>query len=105
MADNGVAGESSSPAGRGRGRSRGSHKPRGGFGKYQRARGYRGRGRPAEFGKRLVLEGEEEAELEEEEQRELAQKYGRRQLGTNADRYAEPEPELDSEGEHVSRVA
>ena len=65
-----MAGESSSPAGRGRGRSRGSHKPRGGFGKYQRARGYRGRGRPAEFGKRLVLQGEEEVELEEEEQRE-----------------------------------
>jgi hypothetical protein len=46
----------------------------------------------------MLLEGEEECELDEEEQKELAQKYGRRQLGTNADRYAEPDPELDSEG-------
>lgn len=44
------------------------------------------------------MEDEEEAELEEEEARELEQKFARRQLGTNADRYAEPEPELDSDG-------
>ncbi|KAI0789237.1 hypothetical protein C8Q75DRAFT_718644 [Abortiporus biennis] len=87
--------------------SRGSHKPRGGFGKYLRARG-RGRGRggrPAEFSKRLVLEGEERVELDEEEakeyQRELQEKYGKRNLGSNADRYAEPEPELDSGGEEI----
>ncbi|KAJ7695324.1 hypothetical protein B0H14DRAFT_3042347, partial [Mycena olivaceomarginata] len=30
---------------------------------------------------------------------ELAQKFSRRQLGTNADRYAEPEPVLNSDGE------
>ncbi len=92
-------GSSAGPTGRGRGRG----KSRGGLGKYLRARGRgRGRGRPAEFGKRLVLEGEEALEFDEEQQkeyeRELQQKYGRRQLGTNADRYAEPEPELDSEG-------
>ncbi|KAM5538821.1 hypothetical protein V8D89_007543 [Ganoderma adspersum] len=96
--------EGPSEGSRGRGRGRG--KSRGGLGKYLRARGRgRGRGRPAEFGKRLVLEGEAAFELDEEEQkeyeRELHQKYGRRQLGTNADRYAEPEPELDSEGEEV----
>ena len=38
---------------------------------------------------------EEEAK---EYEKEMQQKYGRRQLGTNADRYAEPEPELDSDG-------
>ena len=88
--------ESSAPsASRGRGRG----KSRGGLGKYLRARGRgRGRGRPAEFGKRLVLEDEQEVELDEEETKELEKKYARRQLGTNADRYAEPEPELDSDG-------
>lgn len=80
-------------------RGRGRGKSRGGLGKYLRARGRgRGRGRPAEFGKRLVLEDEQEAELDEEEAKELEKKYSRRQLGTNADRYAESEPELDSDG-------
>lgn len=84
-----------------RGRGRGSHKSRGGLGKYLRARGRgrgRGLGRPAVFSERLLLEGEQAAELDEEEAEELQQKFSRRQLGTNADRYVEPEPELDSEG-------
>ncbi|KAI0033046.1 hypothetical protein K488DRAFT_48568 [Vararia minispora EC-137] len=83
---------------RGRGRS-----PRGGHGKYLRARGrgHRGGGRPAEFRERLLLEGEEAQELDEELAAELAQKYSRRQLGTNADRYREPSPELDSDGEEI----
>ncbi|KAJ7480770.1 hypothetical protein FB451DRAFT_1238400 [Mycena latifolia] len=90
---------SSTPArGRGRGKSRG------GLGKYLRARGRgRGSGRPAEFGTRLVLEGEEvpnpDDEEAAEEAAELAQKFSRRQLGTNADRYVEEEPVLDSDGE------
>ena len=90
-----AAGESSA---RGRGRGRG--RSRGGLGKYLRARGrgHRGGGRPAVFKERLVLEGEQEDELDEEEAAELAQKFSRRQLGTNADRYKEPEPELDSDG-------
>lgn len=80
-------------------RARGRGKSRGGLGKYLRARGRgRGRGRPAEWGNRLVLEGEQQEEFDEEEQKELESKYERRQLGSNADRYAEPEPELDSEG-------
>ncbi|KAJ7132670.1 hypothetical protein C8R46DRAFT_1235623 [Mycena filopes] len=81
-------------------RSRGRGKSRGGLGKYLRARGRgRGLGRPAEFGKRLVLEGEEEDEEEAAERAaELAQKFSRRQLGTNADRYAQPEPVPDSDG-------
>jgi hypothetical protein len=89
-------------AGRSRGgsnvRARGS---RGGLGKYLRARGRRGLGRPAEFGKRLVLEDEETAEGEdaETEAAEIAQKYSKRRLETNVDRYTEPEPELDSDGE------
>ncbi|TFK50594.1 hypothetical protein OE88DRAFT_1661091 [Heliocybe sulcata] len=90
----------STEAPRGRGRGRG--KSRGGLGKYLRARGRGGgRGRPAEFGKRLVLEGEEEVELdpESEEYKEFRQKYSKRQLGSNADRYIEPEPKLNSDGE------
>lgn len=88
--------ESTSTArGRGRGRSRG------GFGKFLRARGRRGAGRPAEFHERLKLEGEQSEELDEEAAAELRAKYSRRQLGSNVDRYAEPEPELGSDGEPV----
>jgi hypothetical protein len=93
--------DSSQPS-RGRGRGRG--KSRGGLGKYLRARGRgRGTGRPAEFGKRLVLEDEEKVELDPESEeaiqaREFQQKFARRQLGSNADRYAEPVPVLNSDG-------
>lgn len=88
--------ESATAPARGRGRG----KSRGGLGKYLRARGRgRGRGRPAEFGTRLVFEGEQTTELDEEEEKERDRKYSRRQLGTNADRYAESEPELDSDGQ------
>lgn len=90
---------STSEPSRARGRGRG--KSRGGLGKYLRARG-RGRGgRPAEFHQRLVLEGEEVVDLEpdSEEAKELQKKYSRRQVGSNADRYVELEPELDSDGE------
>jgi hypothetical protein len=81
-------------------RARGRGKSRGGLGKYLRARGrgHGGSGRPAEFGKRLVLEDEEQVEMDAEEAKEVYQKYSRRHLGTNADRYAEPEPELNSDG-------
>lgn len=81
--------------------SRGRGKSRGGLGKFLRARGRRGGGRPAEFGKRLVLEGEEQEETDEEEIAAQVQKYARRQMGTNADRYVEEEPELGSDGEPV----
>nr|GAT56444.1 predicted protein [Mycena chlorophos] len=87
-------------------RSRGSHKARGGLGKYLRARGRgRGSGRPAEFSKRLVLEDEQVVDADSEEAAEIAaemgRKFSRRQLGTNADRYIEPEPELDEDGEPI----
>lgn len=86
---------------RGRGRGRGRGKSRGGLGKYLRARGRgRGGGRPAEFRERLLLDGESPEDLDEEEAQQLQQKYSRRQLGTNAGRYAEEEPELGSDGEH-----
>ncbi|TFY59628.1 hypothetical protein EVJ58_g5655 [Rhodofomes roseus] len=89
---------SSNPAPRGRGRG----KSRGGLGKYLRARGRgRGRGRPAEFRQRLLLEDEMPEDVDEEELVETQRRYARRQLGTNADRYQEPEAELDSEGEEV----
>ncbi|KAF8884498.1 hypothetical protein BD779DRAFT_1612127 [Infundibulicybe gibba] len=71
-------------------------------GEYLRARGRgRGSGRPAEFHKRLVLEGEEapqDDDEDDEEALERQQRYSRRQLGTNADRYVEPEPELGPDG-------
>ncbi|KAK0200545.1 hypothetical protein DFS33DRAFT_165610 [Desarmillaria ectypa] len=81
-----------------RGRSRG--KSRGGLGKYLRARGRgRGYGRPAEFHQRLVLESETTVEEDDEERAEREHKFSKRHLGTNADRYAESDPELDSDGE------
>jgi hypothetical protein len=84
-------------------RARGRGKSRGGLGKYLRARGRgRGLGRPAEFGTRLLMEGEGQDEDEEAimEAAERAKKYSKRQLGTNEDRYVEPEAELDSDGKH-----
>ena len=81
----------------GRGRARG--RSRGGLGKYLRARGRgKGRGRPAEFTTRILLEGETPDEETEEEAAERLRKFSRRELGSNVDRYLEPEPELDSDG-------
>ena len=87
-------------AGRGR-----PNRSRGGLGKYLRARGRGGgRGRPAEFSQRLLLDGEGKEEMTEEEAAEaaseLARRFGRRQLGTNADRYEEKE-EIGSDGEPI----
>ncbi|KAG5352513.1 hypothetical protein C0989_001998 [Termitomyces sp. Mn162] len=48
-----------------------------------------------------VIEEEQKEELDEEEAAERVTKYARRQLGTNADRYVEPEPELGSDGEPI----
>ncbi|KAI0246660.1 hypothetical protein BJV78DRAFT_1252576 [Lactifluus subvellereus] len=80
-----------------RGRARG----RGGFGKYLRARGrgHRGGGRPAEFHERVLLQGEQPEELDETEIKELEARYSKRTLGTNADRYEEPEPEIGTDGQ------
>jgi hypothetical protein len=75
---------SAAPTHRGRGRGRG------GLGKYLRARGRRGTGRPAEFGQRLRLEDEESDDEDSEDDEELG-KYAKRELLTNADRYEEPE--------------
>ncbi|KAF9221755.1 hypothetical protein BS17DRAFT_768412 [Gyrodon lividus] len=85
-----------------RGRGRGRGKSRGGLGKYLRARG-RGHayGRPAEVTKRLVLDGEEGEDIDPEEADEMRRKFAKRQLGSNADRYAEEEPQLDSDGEEI----
>ncbi|KAG8922795.1 hypothetical protein FRC02_011613 [Tulasnella sp. 418] len=94
--------DSTSPPTRSRGRSRG------GRGKAIRARGRGGRGRAAEFAPRLVLEHEQNLDDEEEEerQREIREKYAKRELASNAHRYedppedenaedVEPEPEVD----------
>ncbi len=86
-------------------RARGRGKSRGGLGKYLRARGRgRGYGRPAEFHQRLVLEGEAPVEEDDEERAQRERKFSRRHLGTNADRYAEPDPELDSDGAVASQT-
>ncbi|KAG7443816.1 uncharacterized protein BT62DRAFT_934772 [Guyanagaster necrorhizus] len=93
-------GPSASTTSASRGRGRG--KSRGGLGKYLRARGRgRGYGRPAEFHQRLVLEDEAAVEEDDEEKAERERKFSKRHLGTNADRYAEPDPELDSDGEPI----
>jgi hypothetical protein len=51
---------------------------------------------------RLLLDGEGPEDEDDEEAREareeMARKYRKRQLGSNADRYEEEEPDLDSEG-------
>ncbi|KAG8215496.1 hypothetical protein J3R82DRAFT_9129 [Butyriboletus roseoflavus] len=99
MAD---ASPSSSSESQPRGRGRGRGKSRGGLGKYLRARG-RGHsfGRPAQFTKRLVPEGEEPEDVDPEEAEEIRQRYSKRQLVSNADRYAEEEPQQDSDGEEI----
>ena len=93
--------DQSGSASRGRGGDRGRGN-RGGLGKHLRAKGRRGTGRPAEWKSRLLLEGEGPDDEDDEEAREareeMSRKYARRQLGSNADRYQEEEPELDSEG-------
>jgi hypothetical protein len=70
------------------------------LGKYLRAKGRRGSGRPAEWGKRLVLEGEGEVQDPEllENIEEMEKKYSKRELGSNVDRYKEDEPILNSDG-------
>ena len=89
----------STPRGRGRGN-------RGGLGKYLRAKGRRGTGPPAVWKPRLLLEGEGPEDEDDEEAREareeMSRKYSRRQLGSNANRYMEEEPELDSEGMYLA---
>ncbi|KAI0297480.1 hypothetical protein B0F90DRAFT_1611374, partial [Multifurca ochricompacta] len=81
---------------RARGRSRGGH------GKYLRARGrgHRG-GRPAEFQERLLLEGEQPEELDDDEVAEHSARYARRTIGTNADRYEEPGPAIGPDGQPI----
>jgi hypothetical protein len=81
-----------------RGTSSRGRRSRGGLGKYLRARGRRGYGRPAEFRERLVLEGEQEVELDSDEEKEMRKKYSRRTLESNADRYEEKKPENDNVG-------
>lgn len=83
--------ESSPTPSRGSGRGRGK---RGGYGKAMRARGKGSyRGRAAEFTTRLVLDDEQPLTEEEQEEaaRELREKFAKRELGTNADRYEEVE--------------
>jgi hypothetical protein len=74
-----------------RGRGRGHFRSRGELGKRIRARGpgYRG-GHSAHGG--------ESDRLDEAETAELEARYARRTIGTNADRYEEPDPEIGPDG-------
>lgn len=80
-------------------RGRGYPRARGGIGKHVRARG-RGRrgGLPARYQEQLTLDGEQAEQLDEAEAVELEARYARRTIGTNADRYEEPDPEIGLDG-------
>lgn len=75
--------------------TRGRRRGRGGIGKYLRARGRRGTGRPAEFVTRLNPEDENDAAEEDSEAEDQLKKYAKRQIETNAHRYEEPEADLN----------
>ncbi|KAF8494919.1 hypothetical protein F5888DRAFT_1714145 [Russula emetica] len=83
-------------------RGRGYIRSRRRTGKHIRARGrgYRG-GLPARFQERLTLDGEQSEQLDEAEAAELEARYARRTVGTNADRYEEPEPEIGLDGQPI----
>jgi len=89
---------SSSTTTRARG-GRNRHSRGGGDGKYSRARGrgHRG-GLPARYQERLTPDDEQPEEFDEAEAVELEARYARRTLGTNSDRYEEPEPEIGPDG-------
>ena len=75
---------------------KGHHQSSGKYNKREpsRGRGQRGR-RPAEWQEGLPLEGEQSAQAADEEGADPEVPYS---LGTNADRYEEPEPELGPDG-------
>lgn len=62
-----------------------------------RGRGYRG-GLPARYQEQLTPDGEQPEQLDEAEAAELEARFARRTIGTNADRYEEPEPEIGPDG-------
>ena len=62
-----------------------------------RVRGYQC-GLPARNQERLTPDGEQSEQLDEAEAEELEARYARRTIGTNADRYEEPEPEIGPDG-------
>jgi hypothetical protein len=73
--------------------SGGKHNKRG----RSRGRGHRGRlGRPTEFQRSLPLDGDRSGDSDDDE--EGAETEVPYTLGTNADRYEEPEPELGPDG-------
>jgi len=72
------------------------HHSRGKYNKRGRGRGHRG-GRPARFGS-LPLEGERSEQVGDAEEDANTEPDVPHTLGTNADRYEEPEPELGPDG-------
>lgn len=73
------------------------HHSRGKYNKRGRGRGHRG-GRPAIFQEPLLLEGERSEQASDAEEAADAEPDVPHTLGTNADRYEEPEPELGPDG-------
>jgi hypothetical protein len=79
--------------------SGGKHNKRG----RSRGRGHRGRlGRPTEFQRSLPLDGDRSGDSDDDE--EGAETEVPYTLGTNADRYEEPEPELGPDGMRLYEV-
>jgi hypothetical protein len=77
---------------------KGHHQSSGKYNKHGRPhdRGRRGRGgRPTEFQEQSLLEGERSGQDDVAEDAEREELYN---LGTNADRYEEPDPELGPDG-------
>lgn len=80
-------------------RGRGNLRSRRRTGKDIRARGRGHRvGLPARYQERLLPDSEQFEQLDEAEAAELEARYARRTIGTNADRYDEPEPEIGLDG-------
>ena len=64
---------------------------------HARGLGYR-RGPAPRYQERLTPDGVQSEQLDEAEATELEARYASRNIGTNADRYEEPEPEIGPDG-------
>jgi len=89
-------------------RGRGYLRSRRGIGKHIRARGrgrgYRG-GHPDWYSERLTPDGEQSEQRDAAEAAVLEARYAWRTLGTNVDRYEEPEPEIGLDGMNSIKTA
>jgi len=82
-------------------RGRGYLRSRRKIGTRGRARGCRGLPPPSQYQEQLTPDGEQSEQFDEAEAAELEARYARRTIGTNADRYEEPEPEIGLDGQPI----